>query len=116
MVRSSSKSREWSKRLERFRRSGVSLSQFCRDEQVGLQSFYYWKRRLPSKVQERSVALASCVEPGGESCTPQVRFTIHAGAIKIECQVDSIQAFDTVLSWAARQQSSPMFHQLVVQD
>lgn len=116
MVRSSAKSLEWSKRLERFRRSGVSLAQFCRDEQVGLQSFYYWKRQLASKVQQQNVVIVSPNKADNGSSASPVRFAVVAGAIKIECQVDSLQAIDTLLSWAARQQSSPVFHQLVVQD
>jgi hypothetical protein len=116
MVRSSAKSLEWSKRLERFRRAGVSLSQFCRDEQVGLQSFYYWKKRLASKVQQQNVAIVAPIQADNGSSASPVRFTVVAGAVKIECQVDSLQVIDTVLAWAARQQNSRMFHPLVVQD
>ena len=115
MVRSSSKFLEWSKRLERFRQSGVSLSQFCKDEKVGVHSFYYWKKRLLAEVSDRSIALASVAKPSDVTPASQVRFTIHAGSIKIVCEAESLQGLDTVLSWVSRQPSSSMFHQLVVQ-
>ena len=40
MANRSIKIREWSSRLERYRRSGSTLAQFCRDEQVSVASFY----------------------------------------------------------------------------
>ena len=45
----------WQQRLERFASSGLTVAAFCRGEQLSLQSFYYWKRRLvpasPSPTQ-----------------------------------------------------------------
>ena len=37
---------EWSKRLDRFQISGMTLSQFCKQENVSPHSFYYWKKQL----------------------------------------------------------------------
>lgn len=36
----------WQRRLARQRTSRLSVAEFCRQEDVSVQSFYYWKRRL----------------------------------------------------------------------
>ncbi len=38
--------RQWAERLERFRRSGQTVAQFCDAEGVSAPSFYVWKRTL----------------------------------------------------------------------
>jgi len=110
----STKIREWSTRLDRYRRSGTTLTQFCRDEQVSVPSFYYWRDRLASlHVQSDTVATGGGTSDAA-SVSSSVRFTIHAGAIRIECQAESMHAIDAVLSWASRNQESK-FQQVIVQ-
>ena len=41
-----SKFSEWQHRLARFRKSGSSVSAFCRKERVSVPSFYQWRKRL----------------------------------------------------------------------
>jgi transposase-like protein len=36
----------WRSRLRRFKSSGMSVTQFCRDEGVSVPSFYQWRKRL----------------------------------------------------------------------
>ena len=36
----------WRERLARYRSSGITVQEFCRQEQVSTASFYAWKRRL----------------------------------------------------------------------
>src|SRR5262249_55210346 len=36
----------WAERLARFEASGLSALDFCRQEGIASQSFYYWKRKL----------------------------------------------------------------------
>jgi hypothetical protein len=36
----------WAERLARFESSGLSTLDFCRQEGIASQSFYYWKRKL----------------------------------------------------------------------
>ena len=38
--------RQWAERVERFRRSGQTVAQFCAAEGVSEPSFYVWKRTL----------------------------------------------------------------------
>ena len=56
MANRSIKIREWSARLERYRRLGITLAQFCREEQVSVPSFYYWRNRLASMHLENDEA------------------------------------------------------------
>ncbi len=38
--------RQWAERVERFRRSGQTVAQFCAAEGVSEPSFYVWRRTL----------------------------------------------------------------------
>jgi len=38
--------RRWQQRLDRFRRSGLSVADFCDREGISTASFYTWRRRL----------------------------------------------------------------------
>jgi hypothetical protein len=111
------KVREWTDRFERFQRSKVSLTQFCRDEGVSMPSFYQWRKRivatpavnLPKSSDNKASLDRSLV---GNDARP-VRITIESAGIVIQCDCDSLQAIDTVLSWANRQRESG-FQQLIV--
>jgi transposase len=41
--------RQWAERVERFRRSGQTVAQFCAAEGVSEPSFYVWKRTLAAE-------------------------------------------------------------------
>ena len=116
MARNASKLHQWATRLDRFRRSGKSLAQFCRDEDVSIPTFYYWRKRIEASPASHasSTAAAVATDSAIDSGYSGVRFTIQAGAVKIECHSNSLQAIDVVLSWAARRESSG-FQQLIVQ-
>jgi hypothetical protein len=122
MVRSSVKSSEWSKRLGRFQISGLTLSQFCKHENVSPHSFYYWKKQLAdAKGPQQRSNLGLVVKADNDSRDMRVRCTVHVGTIRIECHIESPQALNAILSWAASQQGnslqdSLLFQQLVVQD
>ena len=38
--------RQWAERVERFRRSGQTVAQFCAAEGISQATFYVWKRSL----------------------------------------------------------------------
>jgi hypothetical protein len=48
------KRRQWTERLERHRRSGQSVAEFCRAEQISIPSFYQWKRKLLRSTNRKS--------------------------------------------------------------
>ena len=41
----------WRGHLERQRRSGLSIVEYCRQEGIGVSTFYAWKRRLKVRPQ-----------------------------------------------------------------
>ncbi len=43
---------EWLDRLRRFRRANLSVSEFCRREQVSVPSYYQWRRKLADATSE----------------------------------------------------------------
>jgi hypothetical protein len=45
---------EWRKRVRRFTRSKLSVSEFCRQNKVSVPSFYYWRRKLADTEPDAS--------------------------------------------------------------
>ena len=111
MASNAAKIREWSTRFERFRRSAKPVSRFCRDEQVSLQAFYYWRERVQANSHEDQSTI-SPAQPAAESSSASDRIVIRVGAISIECHAESSSAIDAVLSWASRNQDGS-FKQLI---
>ncbi len=52
--------RRWRDRLRRFARSNLSVTEFCRREQVSEPSFYQWRKRL-----------AGTADNGRDAATPE---------------------------------------------
>lgn len=46
---SEDKKQEWQERFRRQRESGQSIKQWCRENQIITQTFYYWRVKLFSK-------------------------------------------------------------------
>jgi hypothetical protein len=124
MASNAAKIREWSTRFERFRRSAKTVSRFCRDEQVSIQAFYYWRDRVQANsrddLQAKSRDYQSLTngkapatgQPAVDSDSAGVRMFIRVGAITIECHAESSSAIEAVLSWATRNQDG-RFKQLI---
>ena len=120
------KVREWTERIERFHRSQVTLTQFCRDEGVSVQSFYQWRKRIisnpggkaaPSHLLANKAALEQ--SPVSNADARPVRITIESAGIVIHFDCDPLHLIDTVCSWSMRQRESARqlesgFQQLVV--
>jgi transposase-like protein len=65
---------EWRQRLKRQRKSGLSISEFCRRENLSPHTFHSWRRKLLAAtrevlavrpVRERRTALAASPRPAG---------------------------------------------------
>jgi hypothetical protein len=78
----SSKQEVWRSRLRRFESSGMSVTRFCRSEEVSVPSFYHWRKRLalgpgnkgtplfvPVHVTQ-SAAVEICLPNGTRICMP----------------------------------------------
>jgi hypothetical protein len=125
MASNAAKIREWSTRFERFRRSAKTVSRFCREEQVSIPAFYYWRDRVPASPRNdlkansrdsQSLATGKASASGQQVVDSEsdcVRLVVCIGAISIECHAKTNSAIDAVLSWASRNQDG-FFKQLIV--
>jgi hypothetical protein len=43
---------EWLDRLRRFRRSNLSVTEFCRREEVSVASYYHWRQKLAKAASD----------------------------------------------------------------
>lgn len=96
---------QWQRRMERFKRSRRSVTQFCQDEGVSVASFYHWRKKLqelPQPATEgdhaetfRPVRLVSSPSvavrlPGGTQLdVPTVDAQVLQLAIQTLAQVDA---------------------------
>ena len=53
---SSAKVQEWTERLARFQKSGLSVARFCQREEVSQPSFYQWKKKLLASGQGKTLS------------------------------------------------------------
>ena len=53
----------WTQRLQRYRLSGQTVVEFCRDEEVSQAAFYYWKKRLRDLESSSSEELSASANP-----------------------------------------------------
>lgn len=69
----------WQQRLDRFASSGLTVASFCRSEHLGIQSFYYWRRRLgaspPCPAESPRLLPVHLLPPG-----PPVEIVLPGGA------------------------------------
>ena len=47
----SNKTQVWTDRLRRFTTAGLTVVQFCQQEQVSVPSFYQWRKRLTPRIE-----------------------------------------------------------------
>jgi transposase-like protein len=56
---------QWRERLERQRKSGLSIAEFCRQEEVSSVTFYTWRRKLRGPTAGHSSARGGIPGQGG---------------------------------------------------
>jgi hypothetical protein len=113
MPRYNSKAQLWANHLDRFRPSVMTISEFCRNEQLAIPSFNYWRKRM---AETSSVPVPPSTSPKSSNLNEDlVHFTIKARGVRIVFRSSSVLAIDPVLTWASNQQSSA-FQQLIVCD
>jgi hypothetical protein len=47
----------WNQRFERMQQSGLTVEQFCKQEAIGVSSFYHWKKKLTVPIEQPSASL-----------------------------------------------------------
>ena len=79
--------RYWRGVLERWRRSGISIRAFCREEGVSEFSFYRWRKRFGAEEREgpRFVAVelvdSKVLEGTGEGSASGVELVLASGQV-----------------------------------
>jgi transposase-like protein len=48
------KEQRWRKRLDQWRRSGLTVREFCLDHGLRQHAFYWWRRQIARRDRERS--------------------------------------------------------------
>ena len=73
----------WQQRLDRFRKSGLAVADFCQREGISTASFYAWRRRLrhdpapPASDAPRLVPVRLVTPPAGAP----VELVLPSGAV-----------------------------------
>ena len=75
--------RQWVERLDRFRRSGLTVTQFCDAEGVSTPSFYVWKRSLAATpaVPPPPTVVPIRLTPSPPPPTAAIELSLPGGAV-----------------------------------
>ncbi len=76
--------RQWVERLDRFRRSGLTVTQFCDAEGVSAPSFYVWKRTLAADtpaVPPTPTVVPIRVTPSPVTPTTAIELSLPGGVV-----------------------------------
>jgi transposase-like protein len=98
--RSASKVDQWRERIAEQERSGVSVRQFCREQQLQEHAFYSWRKRLrtegplrfallaPTEAAKATGSVVELVLPTGE----RLRIAAGADAVTIRAVLEALRA------------------------
>ena len=94
--------REWAKQLEEHKRSGVPISQWCKENGIGYKTYFYRKRRVQEEILDavesekallpsngspgRVVAPVFAALPVMNTSSSVLAVTVHVGIYKAEIQ------------------------------
>lgn len=71
----------WERRIEKQRRSRLSIAEFCSQEGVSTASFYAWRRRLRDSVGPQSALFVPVELPTSGIAAGGVRLELPGGAV-----------------------------------
>ena len=76
---------EWIKRVEACRKSGQTVSQWCRENGVAVSTYYVWQRKVFKEVSEKAeVCFAEVPVYSAALAVSRTAAVIHAGKLEIE--------------------------------
>ena len=76
---------EWGKRVEACRKSGQTVSQWCKENGVAVSTYYVWQRKVFQTVSEKAeVCFAEVPVYTAVSAASSTAAVIHAGKLEIE--------------------------------
>ena len=112
----------WKERFKRFRSSGLTVGEFCSNERVSANTFYYWKKRVDGgpatvRVAQREQAFQRLVEPGrrASSVAPSnalVQFRFHAAEISVPANCLDVIRCLTLCAQHVPSESNHAFHEV----
>lgn len=73
VIRNLRKLADWRKRLDKFRSSGLTVTQFCRLEGVSTTTFYYWEKRVQQGPHQAAIEPVERVRSDGSRGSGQLR-------------------------------------------
>lgn len=108
-ISDSQKVLEWQRRMARFQGLQLTVSRFCRDEQISVASFYLWRKKLACLPPVTTAAVApTAVNDAGRSFMP-VRVmaasvvAVHLpGGTQLQIPTADAQALQLVIHVLAR--------------
>jgi hypothetical protein len=121
------KRRQWEQRLGRHRASGLTVGRFCADENVSINTFYYWAKRLGGPSRKPRIALAEKASEGRRPPVRQttapdlpanagvVRFRLNA-AVEVSVPADCLEVIRCLANCVQHSQleRNAAFHEVVV--
>lgn len=85
------KREHWANILEKQQQSGFSIKQFCLNNNISYQTFYYWSKKLNQPEPETQVQPIVVTELA-ESCTSCVVLTFNNGVrAELPTNLNSLQ-------------------------
>jgi arsenate reductase-like glutaredoxin family protein len=92
----------WITRIKECRKSGMKVTAWCQENNIGIKTYYYWMRKikreafesLPAEIKESIPALSDSKAPvfsridlsTDKRSAPQAAVTIHLNGITIDVQ------------------------------
>lgn len=123
------KRRQWEQRLGRHRASGLTVGRFCADENVSVNTFYYWAKRLGGPSRKPRIAPAAKTSEGRrppvqQAAAPElpraanaavVRFRLNA-AVEVSVPADCLEVIRCLANCVQHSQleRNAAFHEVVV--
>lgn len=85
--------RFWEQHLRDYKSSGLSQAEYCRQHELSLKSFLYWKRK------DKGVSKAVCLVEVPVQRQPQVSFPPYASSLRLvvgnHYRIELDRGFDT---------------------
>jgi hypothetical protein len=73
---------KWRERIERWKQSKLTVTEFCRQEQVSQPSFFQWRKRLRDESTKADEPLRFVeLRPTAWSAMPGVQIALPSGAV-----------------------------------
>jgi hypothetical protein len=121
------KRRQWEERFERYRASGLTVRQFCANEPVSVNTFYYWSKRMgrrstTARSTEREGASGGSRDSelrrrvlAAATNSPLVHFRLNAG-VEVSVPANCLDVIRCLVDRAqpSRAERSDAFHEIVV--